>query len=98
VTQGLAHRDSVPAMMARGEYVVNARSAAYSPAFTEAFNRNPAQALGEVKASGVADVAALMASLSGLTGDGPETVQELRKIRRALETATRGGRVVGAIA
>jgi hypothetical protein len=52
ITDGVWDRDSVMAMLARGEYVLQASAAGYNPAFTSAYNRDPARALAGVAAGG----------------------------------------------
>jgi hypothetical protein len=75
VVNGQWGRDSVAAMLARDEFVLNAGAATYAPGFTESYNRDPAGTLGRVAAAG--------------SGDGPETVALLRRIALAMERPPR---------
>lgn len=94
VTDGVWGRDSVMAMLARDEFVLNAGAANYAPGFTEALNRDPARALAAVAAGGD-------------EGDssGPEILAAildqnrlLRRQNELLERIARApGRVVGAV-
>jgi hypothetical protein len=56
VTSGSPGRDSVPAMLARKEFVVQAPAAGWAPDFLEAYNRNPRAALGRVVADATGPV------------------------------------------
>jgi hypothetical protein len=100
VTDGLGDRDSVMAMLARDEFVLNNRVTRLpgNPWKIEHLN-----ATGVWPGAGGGDdvvrmLTTAVEALASRSGDGPETVKELKKLNSAIARGLRGpGRVVGIV-